>query len=220
MSKNTSTSSASTATSAPKKKGTSTTEAIIGTAANKMQSATKALVEAYEIASKMGPVIEENTLKVLDLETKIAELKVQYQQLRAQHQFDLDLEFKKDEKTYVDGYLNENGLVSIPGDELNDLKAQIEKLRTDYDADLKKAIASATAAVQKDYENRIAIKNAESKAAEAETNATIKQQSLHITELNKQVDMWREQLDQERKASTERAKAASIGTLNVTPGGK
>lgn len=60
------------------RKGNKTTELIVGTAALKMQTASKNLNDAMVHAMKMTEVLETTTLKVSDMEQKIEDLAVEY----------------------------------------------------------------------------------------------------------------------------------------------
>lgn len=199
----------------PKRKGTANTETIIGAAATKLSAAVKSANEAIAKVTEIEQTIADNTLMITDQEMRIDELKTQFVQEKEKMQFDLQMEFQREERGYVDNYLRTHGMTTVEQGKLDELTDELARLKASYDNDLAAAVKSAEDRGRKEYMAQLQLDKATRDAADAETKATIKQQALHIAELNKQIDMWREQLTAERNASTERAKASAVGAIHV-----
>jgi len=200
-----------------KKSGTIKTESIIGTAAVRLEAATKSLADAYVQVEKLTKMVEDQTLKSTDLEVKISQLDTDYNNKKAQKELELDLSFRAKEEEYVDRYLAVNGMIKVSNASYLQLRKEYENLKQDY----KNEIASETGKIRtemtKDFDSKMSIKESEFKMKEAENNARISELQGRLDAALQSVDMWRSQLEAERNASVERAKASAIGTVSIAP---
>ena len=94
--------------------GTPKTETIIGTAASKLSKAVSDAKSVLEQVTGLEAIVEENTLKVTDLQQRIENLSTEYSQKKAEQEFELDLSYKTDKKEFAEKYLQEENLVAIP----------------------------------------------------------------------------------------------------------
>lgn len=204
----------------PKKKGTVKTESIVGTGLSKMASATKQLVEATLQFEKLGELVQQNSLQIADQEQKIAELGVQFEETKRQKTIDLDLLMKEQGLAAASRIYAEQGKVAIDKDEYESLKLKAFRNEEELKKTVDEAVAAATSAMKRSHEAELKLKDAEFKAAQADDKAQLKNAAEQVTLLTAQVKSWQEQLTDERKASTERAKASAIGSVNLAPAGR
>ncbi len=85
---------------------------------------------------------------------------------------------------------------------------------------MKKEVATVAATLKSQYENEIKLIHSENKAIAAENAAKIGTLATQNEFLQEQVTKLYAQLDAERSAGIERAKAGSVGSINVAPAGK
>ena len=87
-------------TTSSTKKGTKETEVIIGKAAAQLSAAVKGIAEAVKTAENLETVLGDYSLKVTNLKEEIGSLATEYAQKKADTQFNLNLEFKTNEKDF------------------------------------------------------------------------------------------------------------------------
>ena len=198
-----------------------TTELVLGQAA---QSITKAIAElnaATESVNALSSKGEELTLLVSNKEQAIDELEVKYAEQERQLQVDLELKMRSKAEDVVTSYLDLTDKVAIPEAEWEALKADLTKTKADFETQTKKEVAVAVNSVKSTYEHSIALLSSEYKAKEAENLSRIGVLGEKNTFLEAQVTKMYQQMDAERAASIERAKASSVGTISVgTSNGK
>jgi len=195
--------------------GNKTTEIVIGAAYLKLQAASKSLQEGVKQSEELVKIVEENTLKVTNLEDKIGALTTEYEEKRKKITFDLDLDYRSDKEKFVRNYVTENSLVLVKKEEYEDLNKKISDLSQGSQKAVNEALSSQKSQLEKDHKAEISILNSSFSAKEAENKATIESLKNQLAAALQSVEDWKKALDQERLAGIERAKASSIGTLNV-----
>lgn len=203
-----------------KKKGTAATELIIGSAASNIRKSLTALGDAVKTVESLGDKAEEMQGLIAQREDRIKELDVTFAETKRQKQVELDLKVKEDEQKVVNDVLAKNNLVAIPQDELNAIKANLTKATNEMQSEISKAVHSATAAMKKEHEAAAALTAAQNETKEAANKAKLDTFESKVKFLEEQVEMWKGALDAERQAGVERAKASSVGTINVGATGK
>jgi hypothetical protein len=204
-----------------KPKGTPVTEKIIGAASNKMVSATKNLKDAAETALKLVETMDENTLKIVDQEEKLNNLQQDFTNKRTQQKIELELAVKADRKAVVDAYVQENSLVYVAKTDYEKLQVELQSLKTEFETKLKAEMGKAQGIADSKAESAKKLAEAEYTAKEAQNLAKIQNLEAQLLFATQQSKQWETQLNEERKASVERAKASSISTLNVgAPNGR
>lgn len=168
-----------------------------------------------EEVAKLEVKAHENTLKVTDLEDRIGGLQQELANKIAQNKIDIQLAYDSDVKSFVEKYLRENNMTTIEVVVLSDLKSELNKVKDNFDSNLKAEVAKAVAIEKSNSANALKMMELEQKHTEAANKAQIEQLNAKVEFLEEQVDSWKEALAAERTASVERAKASSIGTLNV-----
>lgn len=202
------------------KKGSASTEYVLGQAAQHITKAVSELNTAVETVRTLTSQSEDLTLQVASKEAQIAELDVQYAEKARQAEVEFELNMKANAERVVLGYLNTNGKVAVTNAEWNSLQKEFGDYKANAEAEAKKAVAVATNALKTQYENDIKLLNSENKAIAAENASKIGVLAEKNKFLEDQVTKLYSQLDAERSASIERARASSVGSINVTGAGK
>lgn len=160
------------------------------------------------------------SLKVTTLEDKIGDLTTEYAQKKAEADFNLNLEYKTNEKEFAAKFLTANSLVAIPNEELNKLKSDLAAATADFDKKLNAETGKIKGILETQYANAQKIAEAEAKAKEAENIAQIDNLKAQLKFANEQAALLREALTAEREAGVERAKASAVGSISIgQPGG-
>ena len=197
------------------KRGNKTTEIIIGAGAAKIEAAVKSLLQVAPEVEKLQETINKSTLEVVNLEDKIGGLEQDLKNKVAQNKIDLQQAYDADQKAFADKYLAANNMEAVSSDKLETLESALEEATTKVSQTVTAAVNAATSSMKKDHDNADALAKMTFEKKEAENTAKITQLESQVKFLNEQVGYWKQALEDERKAGVERAKAASIGTLNV-----
>lgn len=196
-------------------KKSATTELVLGQAAQNITKAVSELNSATEAVNKLSTLGEELTLLVANKEEAIAALEVQYAEKARQADVDLELSMKANTERVVISYLNENGKVAIAKAELTSLQKELSDTKANAEAETKKQVAQVAGSLKSQYENDIRFIQSENKAIAAENASKITTLAEKNKFLEEQTTKLFSQLDAERAAGTERAKAGSVGSINV-----
>lgn len=202
------------------KKGTTSTELVLGQAAQQITKAVSELALATSTIGKLAAQAEELTLQVANKEEAIAALDVQFSEKERQLNVDLDLSFKSNTDRVVTEFLRSTGKEAIMSTELSTLRNELAETKTNADSQTKKEVASAVAAIKSQYENDIKLIHSENKAIFAENASKIGVLAEKNKFLEDQVTKLYLQLDAERNAGIERAKAGSVGSINIGDGNR
>jgi hypothetical protein len=197
------------------KKGTKTTELIIGAAANKLSTAVLQMNTAIGEVTKLQQLAQDNTIIIVDLEDKIGALKQELENQMAQNKLNLELAFKSNKALFAAEWMSENNLASISTFELHNLKVDLENATSKMEDTVKREVGIITSRMKSEHENEKKVLMLEHEKKEANNLAELNQLRTQVTMWKEQADMWQKALDAERQAGIERAKASSIGTLNI-----
>ena len=199
----------------PVAKKSVTAEIVMGKAAIDLN---KAVAEALKATEGLGTLVsqsEDLTLTISNQEAQIEELDIQFAEKERQLQLDLELKMKGSAERTVQEYLAANKLRSIS---LLEHQENVDKIAS-AEALLTKTVAAEVAKVRNEESSRF---NNEKKLLEAQHAATEAKNTASIDVMNEKVKFLQEQnaqllhqIDEERKASVQRAQAGSIGTLNL-----
>ena len=202
------------------KKSNATTEVVIGQAAQQIAKATVELKNAFAQIEGLEEKSESLSLVVAGKEEKIAELDAEYAEKLRQKDVDLELQFKQNQENVVIKHLSEQNKVAISKAELNELRKELEVAKTDNLVSINEAVKAERNALTTSHEATIKLLQAEHKTATIENSAKISSLEEKNTFLQEQVDKLYSQLNAERDASIERAKAGSVGAINVNGASK
>jgi nicotinamide mononucleotide adenylyltransferase len=202
------------------KKASASTEIVLGQAAQQITKAVAELNNATKAVNELADKAEELTLIVANKEESIKALEVEFAEKERQLKVDLDLSFKANTDRVVTNYLESVQKVAVPTTEINSLRKELEEVKSNREADIKREVSIVSNTLKTQYENEIKLIHSENKAIMAENAAKIGTLATQNKFLEEQVAKLYAQLDAERSAGIERAKAGSVGSINVTSGGK
>jgi len=164
---------------------------------------------------KLENTIQEGTLKVMNLEDSIGSLQQELINKKAQNKLDIELAFNADNEEFVTKWLTKENMVSLDRNEYAAMTKKIQEAEATLTSTVTAEVAKATAMAKKEAENTIKMAELTQSAKEAENTAKISQLESQNEFLKAQVEMWKGQLEEQRKAETERSKHSAVGTLNV-----
>ena len=202
------------------KKASVSTEIVLGQAAQQITKAVAELNNATASVNQLTAKAEELTLLVANKEEAIKALEVEFAEKERQLKVDLDLSFKANTDRVVNEYLSSVNKVAVSASELNTLKSELEEAKSNTEAQIKREVSAVASNSKSQYENEIKLIHSENKAIAAENAAKIGTLATQNKFLEEQVTKLYLQLDAERAAGIERAKAGSVGSINVAPAGK
>lgn len=202
------------------KKASVSTEIVLGQAAQQITKAVAELNNATASVNQLTAKAEELTLLVANKEEAIKALEVEFAEKERQLKVDLDLSFKANTDRVVNEYLTSVNKVAVSASELNTLKSELEEAKSNTEAQIKREVSAVASNLKSQYENEIKLIHSENKAIAAENAAKIGTLATQNKFLEEQVTKLYLQLDAERAAGIERAKAGSVGSINVAPSSK
>jgi hypothetical protein len=202
------------------KKGNASTEVVLGQAAQQITKAVTELAAATATIGILASQAEELTLQVSNKEDEIAALDVKFTEKERQLTVDLDLSFKANTNKVVTEYLASVNKEAITSSELSSLRSELADVKHSADKTTKEAVGSALATARAQYENDIKLLHSENKAIAAENASKIGVLAEKNKFLDEQVTKLYAQLDAERNAGIERAKAGSVGSINIGDQGR
>ena len=197
------------------KKATASTEVVLGAAAQQIAKAVSELNSATNTVNQLASQAEELTLLVANKENQIAELEVQYAEKARQAEVDLNLSIKANQERVVNEVLRSSGMESISSTELKALRQELESVKANADAETKKQVSIVSSTLKAQFDNDLRFIQSENKAIAAENASKIGVLAEKNKFLDEQVTKLYLQLDAERAAGIERAKAGSVGSINV-----
>jgi len=199
---------------------TKTTEIVLGQAAQHINKGVNELKVAAETITKLADQIENLTLEISNKENDIADLDIKFNEMNRAKEIELQMNFKSNSEKVVLDYLLANNKVAVTQEYLSQLQQDLDKTKANAESETKKAVAIVTANLTSKYESDIKLLQSENKAIAADNQAKIGTLDEKNKFLEAQVTKLYAQLDAERAASIERAKAGSVGSINVTGGRK
>jgi hypothetical protein len=197
------------------KKTSVSSEIVFGQAAQQINKAVSELGNATSTINQLVSQGEELTLQISNKEAQIAELEVQYTEKSRQAEVDFNLSIKANQERVVNEILRNTGMESISSAELKGLRQELETTKAGTDAEIKKQVAVVTNSLKSQFENDLRFIQSENKAVAAENASKIGTLMEKNKFLEEQVTKLYQQLDAERAAGIERAKAGSIGNITV-----
>lgn len=197
------------------KKTSVSSEVVFGQAAQQINKAVNELNNATKTVTQLVGQIDELTLQVSNKEAQIAELSVQYAEKARQASVELELNMKSNAEKVVTEYLRENGKEVILSSELKALRQELETVKANAETETKRQVGEVTNMLKSQFENDLRFIQSENKAIAAENASKIGVLAEKNKFLEEQVTKLYTQLDAERAAGIERAKAGSIGNITV-----
>lgn len=198
------------------KKASASTEVILGQAAQQMIKATSEMNSAAATLGKLASQSDELTLLVANKEDQIVALETEYAEKARQAKVDLEVSMKANTESVVNDYLASAGKVAIAKAELTAITKELADTKAGAEAETKKQVAIVSSTLSTQYGNDKRFAEAENKAVAAENSAKLNALVQNEKNLQETITKLYLQLDAERAAGIERAKAGSVGSINVS----
>lgn len=202
-------------TEAPKKKGTAKTETMIGQSLSRLNQATKSLGAATQEWTKLTEFGENLSAQIAEREDRIKSLDTDFKERKRQFEVQLDLDKRENINAIVTTFLAAQSQTAIEIEELTALREELTTLKTNQEKLVNAEVGKAKGILVASHNADIAIREAQYQQKEAENKATINSLNNQVVTLTKELTDWKAQLNDERKASTERARANSVGAINI-----
>lgn len=197
------------------KKTSVSSEIVFGQAAQQISKAVSELNNATETVNKLALQGEELSLQISNKEAQIAELETQYTEKSRQAEVEFNLNLKANQDRVVNEVLRNGGMESISTTELKALRQELETVKANTDSEVKKQVAIVTNTLTSKFDNDVRFLQAENKAVAADNASKIGVLAEKNKFLEEQVTKLYTQLDAERAAGIERAKASAVGQITV-----
>lgn len=202
------------------KKTNTTTEVIVGQSAQHLTKAVAELNQAVSLVGGLESKSAELSLQVANKTAEIEGLDAEYTEKLRQKDVEFGLQFKENSTKVVTEFLSANGDVAISRHDLAALKNELETVKSNSQKEADKAVAIVSSKLKSEHESAMKLAEAEHKSSSIESNSKNSSLAEKNTFLEAQVAKLYEQLDSERNASIERAKAGAVGAINVNGAGK
>lgn len=168
-------------------------------------------------SSTLGLEAMKNELTNIDYEltekrVELDKLTVALDETERQRLIDIDLKAREKMTSHIDAFLLETNRISMNKERYEHLL----NLDLKFEDEVRKITSESNNRARSEYTNALALKEAEFKAKEAENNAQLKSYEGQLVAAKNEAKMWQDQLNSERAASIERAKASSIGSVNIS----
>jgi hypothetical protein len=197
------------------KKTTATVESVAGAAALSLTRSLLELKTGLTQFEALSSKLEELGLQIAQKEDRIRELSTEFVEKERQLNVNLQIQLKENSKLAVLEILQSEGLISVDKIKQDALLAQVFDLHSTFEDRVKAEKGKAEGIASANYTNREKLLTAEHATKEANNLARISQLEQQVAFLKEQSTKWEVALGEERKASVDRAKAASVGTINV-----
>lgn len=208
------------AVKATTRKSSASTEIVLGKAAQQIAKAVNELNNTTATITTLVDQVEDLQLQISNKEESIEALGIQYKEKERQLEVELDLNFKASTEKVVEEYLKSKNKVSVDSKDLHELRLELENSKKEFNDAVSKEVMSVKTELTTKFVNDSKLLLAENKAIEAQNVAKIENLTSQNEFLEGQVAKLYKQMDDERQASIERAKASSVGSINVTPQGR
>lgn len=197
------------------KKSTPVTESVTGAAAASIKDSVSKLTIGLEEVKKLPELLDNLGLQIAAKEDKLKELDVTFAEKQRQHSVEFGLKVKEDSGKVVAEILASQHLVAMPKAELDGLHTKLKTLETDFDKEVNLKINAATGAMSREFKHKEELLLSQQRTEQAENLGKIASLGSKVEVLTEQLTIAQNQLTAERAAGVERAKAGSIGNINI-----
>lgn len=197
------------------------TDAVISSAAAALVKATANLQEAFKSLDGLNETAETLTRDIAAKKAEVAGLDEQYQIKARQAEVDFNLKLQETKDKTVTEYLKSVGKEAVESAAYKALQTDLAKSISERDAEIKKAVAIENSRLTRDFTSEKALLQSQFETSTVKQVAQIESLQKENASLTAQVTQLFKQIDAERAAGIERAKASAIGSVNVgTPNGR
>lgn len=197
-------------------RGSAQTELVIGRAANKLKVSIDSFKTAVAEINTLAEKADELQSLVAKREEQIAELDTIYAEKKRAAEIKFELDIKAAKVAVLETFMENEGLIAVPKRELSEKSKRLAQLESDFVKEVNAKVAEQKSIIVSQKESEKQLLEAAHATAEATTRAELNQKNNQIDFLTAQVTMWKDALDAERNAGIERAKASSVGSINIS----
>lgn len=190
-------------------------EIILGTAAARMVKAVDELKGVITSIADLTEKSEDLQSVIADREQKIDDLEVQFKEKERAAKVEFDVMLKEHQLNGASTTAAKFNKILIDKTEYNNLVKELEDIKTDMQAKISREVGVRIASAESNHKNEMNLAKAQNEATNAKVLAQLETANQTIKSLESQVLMWKTQLESERTASIERAKASAVGQLVV-----
>lgn len=200
--------------SVSKVRGNALTESVIGASAKQLEKATAALNAAISQAQHLNSDLETTSLKIVEAEQRLNELRSRYEEQERSLKVEVDLNVKAHTEAAVKAYLEKLNQLPIDKSVWEKTNKELTALKSEFDSKLHSEKSAALSRMKENFENETKLQKLEYEKKEAENLSNIQFLQSSNARLTAEIEQWKKQLEEERKASVERSKTAP--SINVT----
>lgn len=190
-------------------------ELVLGQAAKHLFAGLKQLEEVTKKCQELPNTVETYELKIANSEAKLAELTNKFELEKQNITAELEILRKTKIEEMLTNHCSQMKKVLVPVEYYTKLTTELDELKKDFAAKVSSEVNAKINYVQKDFETKSKLVDAEYKTKEAQNLALIDQLKNQLSSASAQAAEWREALNSERAASIERSKHSAIGAVNV-----
>lgn len=183
---------------------------------------TKASLALQKVANDLVAASESYEDLVVKTELKKLELdKIESQFVEKQRAAEVDLEISVKENAFaiINKVLTDQKKIAIDGTELHNLRTELDTLKNEFEKNVRAEVGKAVGMEKNRADHALKEKELEYQAKEAQNIATISSQGERLDMFQDQIEKYEKQIQEERNARVEEAKARGTGTpVSVTTG--
>lgn len=183
---------------------------------------TKASLALQKVANDLVAASESYEDLVVKTELKnleLTEIESKFKEKSRAAEVDLEISVKENAFAIINKVLIEQKKIAIDGDELHKLRNELAVLQQEFDQKVKAEIGKAVGMEKNRADHALKEKELEYQAKEAQNIATISSQQERLNMFQDQIGKYESQMQEERIARVEEAKARGTGTpVSVTTG--
>lgn len=178
---------------------------------SKLSKATLALGKIAEELVDASTNYEDLVIKTELKEQELEKMESEFKEKRRAAEVDLELSVKESAFAIINKVLTDQHKVAVDGEEYTKLRDENSTLKSEFDTKLRAEIGKAIGMETSKTNHLIKEKELEYKAKEAQNIATIQSQGERLDMLSDQVNKYEKQLEDERRARVDEAKARGNG---------
>lgn len=202
-------------------KKTNETEQVIGAAAASFNKAATNLQDAIKSIAGLVENSENLSREIAAKQSDIAQLSSDYTVKSRQAEIDFNLSLQETKDKTVTEYLKSVGKEAVESAAYKALQTDLAKSISERDTEVKRAVSIENSRLTRDFASEKALLESQFQTSTVKQVAQIEALQKENAALQKQVEQLFAQINAERAAGIERAKASAIGSVNVgTPNGR
>jgi hypothetical protein len=191
------------------------TDAVISSAAAALVKATANIQEAFKSVDGLTETAETLTRDIAGKKAEIESLTEVYQTKYRQSEVDFNLKLAEKKDVTVNEYLKSVGKEAVESAAYKALQTDLAKAISERDTEVKRAVAIENSRLTRDFNSEKALLESQFQTSTVKQVAQIESLQKENASLTAQVAQLFQQIDAERAAGIERAKASAIGSVNV-----